>query len=92
MRVWTKILLLAAGVLFLGSGGYAEEGAVAVTAADAMFTANNIWMMVATFLVFIMNLGFAMVETGLCRAKNATNILFKNTVIPAIGILGFYDK
>jgi Amt family ammonium transporter len=36
-----------------------------------------------------MNLGFAMVETGLCRAKNATNILFKNTVIPAIGILGF---
>jgi Amt family ammonium transporter len=54
-----------------------------------MFTINNTWMMVATFLVFIMNLGFAMVETGLCRAKNATNILFKNTVIPAIGILGF---
>jgi Amt family ammonium transporter len=54
-----------------------------------MFTINNTWMMVSTFLVFIMNLGFAMVETGLCRAKNATNILFKNTVIPAIGILGF---
>jgi Amt family ammonium transporter len=56
---------------------------------NEMFTINNTWMMVATFLVFIMNLGFAMVETGLCRAKNATNILFKNTVIPAIGILGF---
>jgi Amt family ammonium transporter len=68
--------------------------AVPVWAADGgvsneMFTINNTWMMVATFLVFIMNLGFAMVETGLCRAKNATNILFKNTVIPAIGILGF---
>jgi Amt family ammonium transporter len=56
---------------------------------NEMFAVNNTWMMVATFLVFIMNLGFAMVETGLCRAKNATNILFKNTVIPAIGILGF---
>jgi Amt family ammonium transporter len=56
---------------------------------NEMFTINNTWMMVSTFLVFIMNLGFAMVETGLCRAKNATNILFKNTVIPAIGILGF---
>lgn len=56
---------------------------------NEMFTINNTWMMVSTFLVFIMNLGFAMVETGLTRAKNATNILFKNTVIPAIGILGF---
>jgi len=64
---------------------WGAEGGVS----NEMFTINNTWMMVATFLVFIMNLGFAMVETGLCRAKNATNILFKNTVIPAIGILGF---
>jgi len=64
---------------------WAAEGGVSTE----MFTINNTWMMVSTFLVFIMNLGFAMVETGLCRAKNATNILFKNTVIPAIGILGF---
>ncbi|MCC6682286.1 MAG: ammonium transporter [Phycisphaeraceae bacterium] len=54
-----------------------------------MFTVNNVWMMVATFLVFIMHLGFATLETGLERAKNATNILFKNTLIPAIGLLTF---
>ncbi len=54
-----------------------------------MFTVNNTWMMVATFLVFIMHLGFATVETGLNRAKNATNILFKNTMIPAIGLLTY---
>jgi Amt family ammonium transporter len=89
MCKWKKALLVFAGVLAVGVAVYAEEASPAVTAADVMFTANNIWMMVATFLVFIMNLGFAMVETGLCRAKNATNILFKNTVIPAIGILGF---
>jgi Amt family ammonium transporter len=59
------------------------------TAGDAMFTTNNVWMMVATLLVFIMNLGFATVETGLTRAKNCVNILFKNTIIPAIGVLTF---
>jgi Amt family ammonium transporter len=46
-------------------------------------------MMVATFLVFTMHLGFAMLETGLTRAKNTVNILFKNTGIIAIGILTY---
>ena len=43
---------------------------VAESAALAMFTVNNTWMLVATFLVFIMHLGFACLETGLTRAKN----------------------
>lgn len=43
--------------------------------------------MVATILVFIMHLGFASLEAGLTRAKNTVNILFKNTITPAIGIL-----
>jgi len=54
-----------------------------------MFTANNTWMLVATFLVFIMHLGFATLESGLTRAKNANNILFKNTAIVSIGILTY---
>lgn len=54
-----------------------------------MFVANNTWMMVSTFLVFVMHLGFATVESGLNRAKNAVNILFKNTMIPAIGLLTY---
>ncbi|MBM4029488.1 MAG: ammonium transporter [Planctomycetes bacterium] len=53
------------------------------------FTVNNVWMMVATFLVFIMHLGFATVESGLTRAKNTVNILFKNTLIPALGLLTY---
>ena len=53
------------------------------------YMSNNIWMMVATFLVFTMHLGFAMLETGLTRAKNTVNILFKNTGIIAIGILTY---
>ncbi|MEN7973757.1 MAG: ammonium transporter [Verrucomicrobiota bacterium] len=54
-----------------------------------MFTANNIWMMVSIFLVFVMHLGFATVETGLTRAKNTVNILFKNTAIVSIGLLTY---
>jgi len=63
--------------------------AEASTVSPAMFATNNVWMMVSTFLVFIMHLGFASVESGLTRAKNTVNILFKNTAIPAIGLLTF---
>jgi ammonium transporter, Amt family len=82
-------LLLTAAVAGLQAGVFAGEGDAVVTAADAMFTANNIWMMVSIFLVFIMHLGFATVETGLTRAKNTVNILFKNTAIVAIGLLTY---
>ncbi|MFP4522000.1 MAG: ammonium transporter [Fibrobacterota bacterium] len=75
---------LAAGLLLAGSAA-AEE----ISGADAMFTVNNTWMLVATFLVFIMHLGFAMLETGLTRAKNSVNIIFKNVMIVAIGLLTY---
>lgn len=54
-----------------------------------LFTVNNLWIMVATILVFIMHLGFAALEAGLTRAKNTVNILFKNTIIPALGLITY---
>lgn len=51
------------------------------------FKANNLWIMIAGMLVFIMHLGFACVESGLTRAKNTVNILFKNVMIVMIGIV-----
>ena len=54
-----------------------------------LFTINNLWMMISTLLIFIMHLGFATLEAGLTRAKNTVNILFKNTIIPAIGLLTY---
>ncbi len=70
---------------------WAGEGAEAAAPEISLelFTTNNLWIMVATFLVFIMHLGFATVESGLTRSKNAVNILFKNTLIPAIGLLTY---
>ncbi len=54
-----------------------------------LFTVNNLWIMIAAMLVFIMHLGFAMVESGLTRSKNTVNILFKNTMIPCIGLITY---
>jgi Amt family ammonium transporter len=53
----------------------------------ALFTANNVWMMVCTALVFFMHLGFSFLEIGLTRQKNTVNILFKNFFVITIGIL-----
>ena len=53
----------------------------------AIFTANNVWMMICTALVFFMHLGFSFLEIGLTRQKNTVNILFKNFFVITIGIL-----
>jgi len=73
-------------VLFLGSATLVEA---ADEVSAEMFTINNTWMLCATFLVFVMHLGFATLEAGLTRSKNTVNILFKNTVIVAIGVLTY---
>ena len=53
----------------------------------ALFTANNVWMMICTALVFFMHLGFSFLEIGLTRQKNAVNILFKNFFVITSGLL-----
>jgi len=55
-----------------------------------LFTANNVWMMVCTALVFFMHTGFAFLEIGLTRQKNTINILFKNVFIICVGLLLYY--
>jgi len=53
----------------------------------ALFTTNNVWMMICTALVFFMHLGFSFLEIGLTRQKNTVNILFKNFFVITIGLL-----
>ena len=83
-------LIFTAALVFSGTalGADGAESA-APSSRDAIFIVNNTWMLVATFLVFVMHLGFAALESGLTRAKNTVNILFKNTVIVAIGVLTY---
>lgn len=51
---------------------------------------NNIWVLVATFMVMFMQPGFAMVEAGFTRGKNAANILTKNLVDFSVGAIFFW--
>jgi len=50
---------------------------------------DTVWVLLAAFLVFFMNLGFGLVESGFCRAKNCVNILFKNFVVFAVSSIAF---
>ncbi len=72
------------GLAVLPGLALAEEETVVTV---GQFTANNLWLMIAAGLVFIMHLGFATLESGLTRAKNTVNILFKNTFIVCMSIV-----
>ena len=59
-------------------------------AEDVQKNVNIIWTLVAAFLVFFMQAGFAMVETGFTRAKNAINIMMKNLMDFCFGSLAYW--
>lgn len=92
---------LAIGLLVLGlsAGAMAQdeaasEAATAALVAEALATPevmiSTLWVMIAGFLVFFMNAGFALVESGFCRSKNTVNILAKNFIVFAIACLTFW--
>ncbi|QQL46374.1 ammonium transporter [Sulfuriroseicoccus oceanibius] len=54
------------------------------------FIVNNLWILVSAALVFLMHLGFASLESGLCQRKNTVNVLFKNCWIISIGVLTYF--
>jgi len=83
------LLLATAGA----AGAVVESTALTQTA--AMVAAERpaldfVWTLLAAFLVFFMQAGFAMVEVGFTRAKNATNIIMKNLMDCSVGALAFW--
>jgi Amt family ammonium transporter len=79
------IVLLLTGVLA------AQESADVAAALETLQNNINIvWTAVAAFLVFFMQAGFAMVESGFTRAKNTVNIMMKNLMDFSIGTLSFF--
>ncbi|MHC4725984.1 MAG: ammonium transporter [Planctomycetota bacterium] len=57
---------------------------------EVQLNINIVWTCIAAFLVFFMQAGFAMVEAGFTRAKNAVNILMKNLMDFSVGTLAFF--
>ncbi len=51
---------------------------------------NFVWTLIAGFLVMFMQAGFAVVETGLCRAKNANHTMMMNFMVYGVGMLAYW--
>ncbi|MFP4431424.1 MAG: ammonium transporter [Spirochaetota bacterium] len=84
-----KVLLLV-GVMLLFSGSTLFAQTTEETLALYGQAFDMIWLVLAAALVFFMQAGFAMVETGLTRAKNAGNIIMKNLMDFAAGAVAYW--
>lgn len=74
-----------------GTGGAEDKlAALEQQAADLKIAADTIWTMIAGFLVFFMNAGFALLESGLCRKKNAATILGKNFTVFGAATIAYW--
>lgn len=95
-----KTTAVLGALALVSTAGAQEAAAAAAPAAPAPIDPaalsslrvglDTVWVLVTAMLVFWMNAGFALVESGLCRAKNAVNILSKNFVVFALSTISFY--
>ncbi len=67
-----------------------STNAVAQSASRSYYSINFVWTLICGFLVMFMQAGFALVETGLCRAKNAGHTMSMNFMVYALGMFGFF--
>lgn len=72
---WVVVPSIAAVSLLAVTPAFAQD---ATPVDEVLRGVNTMWVIVASCLVFFMQAGFALVEAGLTRAKNTTNILYKN--------------
>ncbi|MFP3938633.1 MAG: ammonium transporter [Phycisphaerae bacterium] len=86
----TAVLTLGAVLLLPGAAAVADDGVVTDTLGGEHSYADVLWTCLAAFLVFFMQPGFAMVEAGFTRAKNAVNIIMKNLMDFSVGTIAFF--
>ena len=78
------------GASYAAVTGNETLGDVASTANKAYYGANYTWVMICAFMVFFFQCGFAMVETGFCRAKNAAHTMTMNFMVFLVGAVGYF--
>jgi ammonium transporter, Amt family len=91
-RFGRRVVLAACAVLLLRSvPALADASPAQSRTLDMLVPALNMaWVLVCGFLVMFMQVGFAMLETGFTRAKNAVNTMAMNLIIYPIGLIGFW--
>ncbi len=88
MQRLAKVGLLTGALMLAAAPAYAQEEGLTLEALE--LNALVLFLMVATVLVFIMHAGFAMLEAGMTRQKNAANIIGKNLMTITLGIITYY--
>jgi ammonium transporter, Amt family len=97
----TVVLSLFAATAFAEGGDPTGAGYSAITGSEtlsdvatvankAMYGANFTWVMICAFMVFFFQCGFAMVETGFCRGKNAAHTITMNFMVFLVGAVGYF--
>ncbi len=87
---WAWVACIPLTLAILAVWGVAAQAQEELTVDDLQTTLDNIWVLIAAFLVIFMNAGFGMLETGFCRQKNAVNVLTKNLIVFALATLSFW--
>jgi len=85
MKKLLCLLSLIFLLLVMAAPAFAAE-----TLEEVTIAIDTIWIMIAGFLVFFMHAGFSLVEIGFTRSKNSVNILMKNMLTIAVGVITFY--
>ncbi|MBW4543086.1 MAG: ammonium transporter [Symplocastrum torsivum CPER-KK1] len=89
---WQACIPLAVIIVLVWSYAASAQAPAAEgpTTADLKVGLDTMWVMIAGMLVFFMNAGFGMLETGFCRQKNAVNVLAKNLIVFALSTIAFW--
>ena len=88
MKYLKRLLFLS--VILIPVAILGQESTIESKIAEVQTHADYVWTLVAAFLVFFMQAGFAMVEAGLTRCKNTVNILMKNLMDFSVGSIAFW--
>ena len=87
---WSWLACIPLAIAILATWSLAAHAQDELSIDDVQRTLDNIWVLIAAFLVIFMNAGFGMLETGFCRQKNAVNILTKNLIVFALATLSYW--
>jgi Amt family ammonium transporter len=90
LAIVMMLLVGTVGVAFAQGETPPTVDSVAATAGDTATSVNVLWVLLAGFLVFFMQAGFALVETGFTRSKNVAHTMMMNMMVFCIGAVGYW--
>jgi len=90
MQKKNLFLILFYLLIFVTNVTFSEEMPTLGVSTSLTVVIDTVWVLLTGLLVFFMNTGFAMVESGLIRAKNTVNVLAKNFIVFAITSLAYW--